>query len=660
MQTYPGVFIVLEGSDGSGKTTQFELLKKRLIDNGYDVEVFDFPRYDKASSHFVQRYLNGQYGPAAAISPYTASLFFALDRYEAGIDIKEALAAGKVVLSNRYVGSNMAHQGAKFNDPVEKRSFFVWEDSLEFQLLNIPRPNINIFLRVPAEVSYELIKQKAARNYTELSHDEHEADMNHLKRSVETYDLLCELFPKDYMAIDCVANSKLEDIETINSKIWKVASEYLPEPPQKETPEIKKRKDFIGYTPEEPATSEPNPADNGAHEFKWRIKRLSLQAASELSKMGHRLEIDWQSSWNGDGTNYDFYIPDSLSKDLLVIYKAAYINAIAEHQKIYQKLHQSAKQINNRKNATQLSSKYARRAIPMGALLQVSINLNKDEFGDVLTRLRAHNNPEIAALEPKLAQAIDSSGIKTASSKTDDKTPAAPAPLNEIINQLALSKLPQNLSDVESPVLVSASPRNEFELLADGLYSLSDLTRDDILLALDNWTYQQKAKALAESLASNPELLLIPTYKIDAITDRVSVLEIAAALPDIKITTQQPTVRYGYDVPSQVEECGAEDVYMELFDSFLELFNSLQSSSGESNLPYATLSGHKIRWQISVNAKSLKALYQDVKDSVAKEVVAAFKNVVGEAHPQIASWLNRNPNQSSKPSQKRRPKKKKH
>src|ERR1700681_404064 len=134
MQQQPGTFIVIEGADGSGKTTQFKLLAERLRAVGHEVEVFDFPRYDQPSSHFVRRYLNGDYGPASEVSPYSASMFFALDRYEAAPQIRKALEAGKVVLSNRYVGSNMAHQGAKFTSEAEQRGFFIWADSLEFQL----------------------------------------------------------------------------------------------------------------------------------------------------------------------------------------------------------------------------------------------------------------------------------------------------------------------------------------------------------------------------------------------------------------------------------------------------------------------------------------------------------------------------------------------
>src|SRR5689334_7516431 len=96
----PGIFVVLEGSDGSGKGTQFKLLAERLQAIGHDIAVFDFPRYDQPSSHFVQKYLNGEYGTATAVSPYAASLFFALDRFEAGPEIKKAIDEGKVVLAN--------------------------------------------------------------------------------------------------------------------------------------------------------------------------------------------------------------------------------------------------------------------------------------------------------------------------------------------------------------------------------------------------------------------------------------------------------------------------------------------------------------------------------------------------------------------------------
>src|SRR3990167_6810148 len=160
-----GVFLVIEGTDGSGKGTQHKLLIDRLESEGYDVATFDFPQYDQASSYFVKEYLNGNYGTADEVGPYTGSLFFALDRYQAAKDIRAALDAGKVVIANRYTGSNMAHQGTKFSHPEERRGYFILLDNIEFQMLGIPRPDKSIFLRVPAATAQELVDKKGERAY---------------------------------------------------------------------------------------------------------------------------------------------------------------------------------------------------------------------------------------------------------------------------------------------------------------------------------------------------------------------------------------------------------------------------------------------------------------------------------------------------------------
>lgn len=231
MQANPGVFIALEGSDGSGKGTQFRLLAERLKAVGHEVAVFDFPRYEEPSSHFVRQYLKGEYGPASEVGPYTASIFYALDRYEAAPKIKEALDSGCVVLANRYAGSNMAHQGAKFTNEHEQRGFFMWADNLEYQVLAIPRPNINLFLRVPPEMSQQLIAKRAKS--TGVSLDEHEKNQDHLTKAVAAYDLLCKLFPRDFKEIECVQNGQLLGIVEINDMIWEGLKPLLPEPRRK-------------------------------------------------------------------------------------------------------------------------------------------------------------------------------------------------------------------------------------------------------------------------------------------------------------------------------------------------------------------------------------------------------------------------------------------
>lgn len=232
-----GTFIVIEGTDGSGKGTQFELLSKRLSEAGYEVASFDFPQYDNPSSYFVQEYLNGNYGSASEVGPYTASLFYALDRFAAATQIREALAAGKIVLANRFVGSNMAHQGTKFANADERRGYFIWLDNLEFEMLRVPRPDISFVLRMPAETAQKLVDKKENRTYTDKKRDIHEADLEHLRRSVAVYDEMCELFPRDFVRVDCVRNEQLLDIEAVQSLLWEKINPLLPPPAQLEMSE---------------------------------------------------------------------------------------------------------------------------------------------------------------------------------------------------------------------------------------------------------------------------------------------------------------------------------------------------------------------------------------------------------------------------------------
>lgn len=228
-----GYFLVLEGTDGSGKGTQFDLLVKKLQAQGYEVATFDFPQYDEPSSFFVREYLNGKYGTPEEVGPYTGSLFYALDRFQAADHIRQALLEGKIVLANRFTGSNMAHQGTKFKNAEERRGYFIWLDNLEFEMLRVPRPDTSFVLRVPAEIAQKLVDQKEERSYTTKKRDIHEADLSHLQRSVEVYDDMCQLFPKDFQRLDCTRDGELLDINTIHELIWQKVEPMLPKAPKK-------------------------------------------------------------------------------------------------------------------------------------------------------------------------------------------------------------------------------------------------------------------------------------------------------------------------------------------------------------------------------------------------------------------------------------------
>jgi dTMP kinase len=223
-----GKFIVIEGTDGSGKGEQTIRLVKRLKDTGAPVMPFDFPRYAEPSAWFVSQYLNGAFGTIEEVGPKTASLFYALDRYAAALEMRAAIDRGEIVVSNRYVGSNLGHQGSKFSDSAERQKYFEWNYDLEFNINKIPKPDLNIILHIPAEIAQELVDKKIERQYLSgKKRDLHEADLGHLKRTEEVYQQLAKLFPRDFTVVECVENGVLLSIDQVHEKVWATAQKII-------------------------------------------------------------------------------------------------------------------------------------------------------------------------------------------------------------------------------------------------------------------------------------------------------------------------------------------------------------------------------------------------------------------------------------------------
>ncbi len=222
-----GAFIVVEGVDGVGKSTQLNLLKKRLANDGYDVVSIHFPNYDHESSYFVRQYLKGEYGTTDEVGPYTGSLFYALDRYEMSKHIRQSIAEGKIVICDRYTSSNMAHQGTKFEHSEERRGYFIWLDNLEFQMLNIPRPDQSIVLTAPKDAVLERLNAKT-QSSAYVKKDIHESDSNHIERAIEVYDEMCQLFPKDFHRLECMRNKKILSINQIHDQLYETVQPHLP------------------------------------------------------------------------------------------------------------------------------------------------------------------------------------------------------------------------------------------------------------------------------------------------------------------------------------------------------------------------------------------------------------------------------------------------
>lgn len=217
-----GKFIVIDGTDGSGKGTQTELLVERLHREGFNVETISFPQYGKKSCGLVEEYLNGKYGGASDVDPKVASIFYACDRYDASFQINEWLNQGKIVIANRYFSSNIGHQAGKINDTVKRKEFIDWLTELEFEIFKIPKPDITLFLFVPAEIGQKLVESKDLREYIEKGKkkDIHEADIEHLKEAQKSYIDASETL-ENWERVDCDRNGEIMTREEIHELIWK-------------------------------------------------------------------------------------------------------------------------------------------------------------------------------------------------------------------------------------------------------------------------------------------------------------------------------------------------------------------------------------------------------------------------------------------------------
>ena len=207
------MFIVIEWIDGSGKWTQTELVKKELENEWFKVWALDFPQYERESSYFVKQYLNWKYWKS--VDAKVASLFYALDRFDAKKDIEKTIEENDFVISNRYMTSNLTHQGWK-KWFVDKKLIEYLED-LEYNTFWIPKPDKVLFLDIDPDTAKILIKKKEQRDYIEdwKNEDIHEEDSEHLKNAFSVWEFLCS--ERDWQMISCFNDNK-KSINTLLSK----------------------------------------------------------------------------------------------------------------------------------------------------------------------------------------------------------------------------------------------------------------------------------------------------------------------------------------------------------------------------------------------------------------------------------------------------------
>lgn len=203
-----GLLIVIDGIDGSGKTTQTQLLTKYLTDKNIPHQVISFPRYeDNLYGHLIRRYLDGEFGTTAQVNPYLIALAYAGDRALAKPLIESWLNSGRLVIANRYVSSSKAHLGANLAE--DKRAEFMrWLERLEYETNRLPKPDLTVLLDVDPAVGQKNV----------AGADLHEKDLVHLEKASKIYLELSQAEP-NWQVVNCMSNGTMQTKEEIHHQI---------------------------------------------------------------------------------------------------------------------------------------------------------------------------------------------------------------------------------------------------------------------------------------------------------------------------------------------------------------------------------------------------------------------------------------------------------
>ena len=212
-----GKLIVIEGTDGSGKSTQFRLLTERVAAEGRPFEKLVFPQYKEESSALIRMYLGGEFGSKPSdVNAYAATAFFAVDRYASYKKVwGQWYENGGLILSDRYTTSNAVHQASK--EPEETRAAYLkWLYEFEYEKLGLPCPDLTIYLDVPTDFTEKMMRSREAA--TNTTADIHEQDLEYLATCRRTGKAAAEFY--GWTVINCVRDGQMRSIEDIHEEIY--------------------------------------------------------------------------------------------------------------------------------------------------------------------------------------------------------------------------------------------------------------------------------------------------------------------------------------------------------------------------------------------------------------------------------------------------------
>lgn len=219
-----GKLIVFEGIDGSGKSTQFKKICQRFDAENSDFQQLVFPQYSEPSSALLKMYLNGEFGTdPESVNPYAASTFYAVDRYASFMKVwRDYYNNGGIMLADRYTTSNAIHQGSKLAEP-DRFEFFKWLYEFEFKLMELPKPDIVIYMNVPLQTAISQMRSREEK--TNTKGDIHETHNEYLEKC-----RVCGLQAAEYYGwkvINCAEYGKMREIEDIHNEIYDIITKEV-------------------------------------------------------------------------------------------------------------------------------------------------------------------------------------------------------------------------------------------------------------------------------------------------------------------------------------------------------------------------------------------------------------------------------------------------
>lgn len=542
--TQGGVFLVLESADESYKDQVFEALKDKLTQEKYNVLALKFPCLNKSSGYFVAQYINGNYDQLRDVSPYAASLFFALDRYEMTSQIQKTIENGGVVLATGFSGSTISKLGRNFLKPEERRGYFIWNDSMEHEILGTPRPDKSFVLNT-------------VQNEAESSPSPQKTQLTPSVSQV--YQDVCSLFTKDFQLLDCIRDGRNLQIVEARDILWRMIQPIV-----------------------------PNITSKG--------QSVRLKSAVP-TKVNH---------------DEKYFVPTNFDKNILDKYTGAMTRIIAIGSRLISELNDYL-------------------SISMGSTAQLS-------------------SKELFLLEDRVQNAVKSAiPMSVVFSKGFDEVKVKnPKNRTEKLAKQFLEDVHSNNDDAAK--LVSVWPRNELDVVPEILYEHSGLSLSEIKIQVADWSYDKKAALLSAALeesirgqSTDQVIIKKIRYEWDIICSGAVFIELSSLMNNEGIHRQELTPRFGYEMPSLIEEAGLTDEFEECFDISLRLYSELQAAGYEYEAQYATLLGHKLRLQLTHDASQLISFLGSKRDQTQTtenlQLLRRIQEKVAEIHPILGEML---------------------